>query len=183
MHTFQTVYDLILEHRESDEPDAILEALKSFDGKMVSTRILDKMPGGKDKWILERRYGMTHIKSREYYNNGGNSGISLLLAHTEASFPFNWNELESKNPAYFSGRRERNHARMEVMNNKEQLEKMASILNRIERAKSELIAAFAEFDTMTEYGAPFSQDNYELERACKMRVTPRGKSEERIQLV
>lgn len=182
MHTFQTVADLIQENWESDLPDTVLDCLRPLDGKMVTARILDKLPGGKDAWVLERQYGMTHLKSREYYNNGGNSGVSLLLAHTTASFPINVREIEEKNPAYFSARKERNHARIEVRNDKAALDKMASILNRIEKAKAELVIAFAAFDELTEYGAPFSQDRYEFERSAGMRVTPRGKGEERIQL-
>ena len=183
IHTFQTVHDLVQENWESELPDRVLEALRPLDGKMITTRILDKLPGGKEVWILERAYGMTHLKTREYYNNGGMSGISLYLGYREDSFPLDIKYLEEKNPAYFSGRKRRNHTRMEVMNTKAELEQMAAVMNRIEQAKAELQAAFDEFDKLTDYPeGRFNQDRLKLEKACGMRITPYHSGETRIDL-
>jgi len=183
MHTFNSVSELIRENWESEEPDKILQALRPMDGKQVTTRILDKLPGGKERWRLRRQYGMTHLEENSYWRTDGNHGISLLMAHTEASFPLNVNELEQKNAAYFSGRRERNHKRMEASHTRELLEKMADAMNKIERAKAALQAGMAEFDALTAYGEPFSQDQYELERACGIRgKIDRSRGEERIRL-
>jgi hypothetical protein len=167
-HTFQTVADLLQENWESDLPDKVMEALRPFDGKMVTTRMLEKLPGGKGQWVLERAYGMTHIKNRDYWMTHGNAknGVSLLLGHTEASFPFEWAKLAEKNPAYFSGRKERNHARMGARNTKDLLDRMAAAMNRVERANLELEAARKEFEELAGYGQPFAPDRYRLEDEC-----------------
>lgn len=172
-HTANTVADLIQEHWESDLPDAVLEALRPLDGKPVTKRLLDKLPGGKDVWILERAYGMTQIKNRVYSQSQGSAkgGISLLLAHREDAFPLDVNKVEKENPAYFSGRRERNHARMEARNNRELLQQMADVMNDAERAQAALANARKCFEALAGYGEPFSPDRYDLERACGLDET------------
>jgi hypothetical protein len=65
-HDFNTVSELIQDNWESEIPDRVLTALRPLDGKPVTKRLLDKLPGGKDEWILERAYGMTHIKNKVY---------------------------------------------------------------------------------------------------------------------
>lgn len=171
MHTFNSVSELVFDNWESDLPDKVLAALRPLDGKPVTKRILDKLPGGKHEWILERAYGMTHIKNKAYVDSHGSQkgGVSLILDWREDAFALNVNFVEEKNPAYFSARRERNHARMEVRNNKQLLDEMAAIMNRIESAKAEFEAAKAEFKSLADYGEPFHQDYFELERACGLR--------------
>ena len=170
-HTFQTVSDLVQENWESDLPDAVLEALRPLDGKNVTTRILDKLPGGRDKWILERAYGMTHLKNKVYAFSQGSErgGVSLILDWREDSFPLDIRKVEEKNPAYFSARKERNHKRMEARNTKELLDKMATAMNRVEAAKAEFEKAKAHLESLTEYGAPFEPDRYAIEGACGLR--------------
>lgn len=169
-HTCNTVADLVQERWESEIPDTVLDALKPLDGKPVTKRLLAKLPGGETEWILERAYGMTHLKNRAYVKTQGNNGISLLLDWKTDAFPLDVREVEKRNPAYFSARKERNHARMEVRHNRELLSKMATILNRIEQAQKEIADAKAEFEELVAYGKPFAQDRHALERACGLRT-------------
>lgn len=170
-HTFNSVANLIQDNWESEVPDAVLEALRPFNGKPVTKRLLDKLPGGKDAWLLERAYGMTHIKNKIYaYSHGSEKGgISLLLDWREDAFALDVNKVEERNPAYFSGRRERNHKRMEARNNRELLQKMADVMNEAERAQRALANAKEHFKALAGYGEPFSPVQYELERACGLR--------------
>lgn len=169
MHTHQTVHDIIQGRWESDEPDKILEVLRQMEGKMLTTRILVKMPGGRDRWRLRREYGMTHLETWEYTRTQGNGGISLLLDWREDSFPIETAKIEERNTAYFSARRARNHTRMEAMNTKPLLDQMAAAMNHMERAMQELQEARATFEALADYGQPFNPDQYELERACGWR--------------
>lgn len=68
------------------------------------------------------------------------------------------------------------------MNDKLLLQRMATVLNRVEAAKAELKAAIAAFDELTEYGEKLYPDRFEFERVAGLRVTPRGSGETRIQL-
>jgi hypothetical protein len=175
-HTHQTVRDILQANWESDLPDKVLDALRPLDGKPVTKRLLDKLPGGKEEWILERAYGMTQLKNRAYvdHSGSGKGGVSLLLDHREDAFPLDVARMVEKNPAYFSARVERNHARMEAMNTKPLLDAMANVMNRIEQAAAELIAAKEAFEVLTEYGKPFRPDNFDLERACGLRKESNG---------
>jgi len=89
---------------------------------MLSTRVLDKMPGGKAVWRLRKEYGMTHLETLTYTRSGGSEGMSLLLDWKVTSFPVDVKAIEERNAAYFSARRQRNHSRMEAMNTKSRLD-------------------------------------------------------------
>lgn len=170
-HTRNTLAALIQERWESDLPDRVLEALRPFNGKQITSRLLDKLPGGKDEWLMFRHYGWTEIVTRNYHMSQGNHGTRLILARSESAVPLDLAFVESDNPAYFSGRRERNHARMEARNDGARLDKLAAVMNRIERLQAELAEARADFETLTGYGEIFNPDRYELERACGLRET------------
>lgn len=166
MHTRQSVSNLIQEQVESDLPDKILEALRPFDGKPVTKRLLDKLPGGRAEWRLRRDYGMTHIETIDYWRSRGNKGFSFLLGYSEDAFPLNLLFMEERNPAYFDGRRARNHSRMEVVNNKKLLDEMATAMNCVVEAKAALKDATEKFNKLAGYGEPFHADWLLLEKAC-----------------
>lgn len=168
-HTKTTIAALIQASWESDLPDRVLDALRPFDGKPITTRLLEKLPGGKDTWTMLRNYGWTEIETRDYHRSSGNTGMRLILARSESSVPLDLAFVEADNPAYFSGRRERNHARMEARNDGDRLDKLAATMNRIEYLQAELAKAQAEFNALVEYGEVFNPDRYELERACGLR--------------
>jgi hypothetical protein len=165
-HTRHTLSDLIQQHWESDLPDQIIEALRPLNGKMITTRLLDKLPGGKEAWILSRNYGWTELDSRTYRSSQGNKGVHLILARSEASVPLDLAVVESENPAYFDARRKRNHARMEARNDGGRLDALAATMNRIESLQAQLDSAVSDFDALTEYGTVFHQDMYTLRKAC-----------------
>lgn len=161
-HTIHTVAALIKSRWESDEPDQVLHALRAFDGKNITTRMIDKLPGGKERWYLRREYGMTHICTRDYGRSGGEIGYSFMVAHTEASVPFSSVDFESRNACYFSARRERNHKRMEAVNDRDMLQEMADTLNDLDSAQRALTMASERFDVLTGYDATFSPDRFAL---------------------
>jgi hypothetical protein len=170
-HTRQSVSDLLQDRWESDLPDRILEALKPFHGKPITTRLLDKLPGGRDEWRMRREYGWTRIENMPYIRTHGRdrNGVSIILARSEASVPLDLAFVEQDNVAYYLGRRERNHARMEARNDAAKLDAMASVLNRIEALNAAREAVLKDFEQLAGYGEIFNPDKYELERAAGLR--------------
>ncbi len=170
VHTFQTVHDLIQSQYESDLPDRVLQALRPFDGKDITTRILAKMPALPGvTWRLKRNYGWTTLETSTYCTPEGyanKTSLSLMLVRTEASVPLDTAWVERENPAYFSARVERNHARMEAMNTKPTLDACADAMNRVQAAIAETRAAMASLAALTEYGSTLYPDHYDIERAC-----------------
>lgn len=169
--TYQTVHDLIQAGWESDLPDRVLQALRAFEGKPITTRLESKMPalpnGG--TWRLIRHYGWTVIQSSTYgtpegYANG--TSCELMLARSEASVALDTAWVEKENPAYFSARRERNHARMEAMNTKETLDACALAMSRADAAICYARKALAELEALTGYGTNLHPDSYAIQRAC-----------------
>jgi hypothetical protein len=170
MHTKESVSKLLASRWEDqDTPDKVLTALHCYEGKNITTRILDKLPGGKDKWRLRRQYGMTHLVTLDYLRSEGNQGISLLLAHTETSFPFDAADMVKRNPAYFDAAKDRNRRRMEARNDAAALDKMAFALNQVEDALAALTQAKDNLEALTEYHSVFAPDKYEFERICGLR--------------
>jgi hypothetical protein len=170
-HTMHTVRELLQAEWESDLPDKVIEALRPQDGKNVTTRLLDKLPGGKEVWHLRREYGMTHIVNEAYRRGDYRNGVSLLLYHSEASLSLDLKHVQEKNPAYFSARLERNHARMEAMNTRETLEAIAAAMNAAEVAIAQLLEANARVEALTEYGTTLHPDRYDILKACGLSDT------------
>lgn len=168
MYTHQDIHDLIQNAWENDLPRKVEQVLRQNEGKMLTARILDKLPGGKDVWRLRREYGMTNIENRDYYLTHGNSknGVSILCDWRIDSFPIETDKIVKNNAAYFEARDARNHARMESMNTKPLLDKMAAVMNKAERAWQQLQEAKAEFEELAGYGQPFAPDRYDLEKLC-----------------
>lgn len=167
--TRQLIHDTLQEEWESDLPDKVLEALRAFDGKPITTRMLAKLPEG-HTWHLRRQYGMTHLVNDAYIREDYSKGLNLLLCHTESSVPLDIRQVEERNPAYFAGRRERNHSRMEAMNTREDLDRMARVLNQVHCAIAELDAATRELEKLTGYGKRFAADQYTWERLAGLRT-------------
>ena len=168
--TAHDVSEFVAEHTETDLADRVLAALKSQHGKRITTRIVEKMPGGKDRWSLRRQYGMTHLENQKFghdgrYENG--DGLSLLLGHFESAQPLDSTNIEALNPAYFLGRQKRNHIRMETRNTRETLGAAASAINRLLSARDELKSAEEELDALTTYNQPLSPDKHALAQAMK----------------
>lgn len=179
--TSQDVSDIIHAGWESDMPDKVLEALRPYDGKVITTRLLPKLAQATGlEWRLRRQYGMTHLETVDYGRSSGHTGYSLLVSHTESSTPLNLRDIEERNPTYFSGRRERNHARMEAMNTRDTLDTAADTLNSLRDAYERLTAAYAAWETLAGYGTPLNADKYALERHTGIRETASGGPMKRI---
>jgi hypothetical protein len=160
------MHDLIQDQWESDLPDRILAILKTMEGKAITTRLLDKLPGGKDTWRLNRHYGWTDLQNREYNNGDYKNGCSLMLARSEGAVPIDTAWIEKENTAYFDARKKRNHARMEALNTAETLDAIAIALNCAERAIAQLFHAQETIEKLTEYGSTLEPDRYNFLRAC-----------------
>src|SRR5687767_1157643 len=109
-HTRQSVSDLIQSRWESDLPDKVLDALRPLEGKAITTRLLDRLPGRKENWRLERHYGWTSLQTKGYGRDWvkEDESLDIMLVRSEASMPLDLAWVEENNPAYFKGRRERN---------------------------------------------------------------------------
>jgi hypothetical protein len=168
--TAVTMHDVnALIQYESNEPDAILAALRPYAGKPITKRLLDKLPGGSDRWRLRREYGMTHLATMDYIRTQGNAGMSFLMAYSESAVPLDLDFFVKRNECYFSAREERNHARMEAKNTRETLESAAAVLARVRAAIAEMNAAVEAFDTLTACGTTLYPDRYDLETAAGLR--------------
>lgn len=178
-YTAGAVRELISKQWESDLPDRVIDALRPFHGKPITTRILAKLPALPNgaTWRLVRNYGWTALETSTYCKPEGyadKTSVNLILARSEASVPLDVEYVAGNVPmggnsygencAYFSARRERNAKRLEAQNDQELCKKMADSLNRYAAAIEELNAAREEFDGLTEYGTPFNADRYTLEK-------------------
>ena len=170
LFTHHEVRELIQANWESDLPDRVLQALRAFDGKPITTRLESKMPQiAGVEWRLIRHYGWTVIQSSTYgtpagYQNG--TSCELMLARSEASVPLDTAWVEQENTSYFSARRERNHARMEAMNTKETLDACAFAMNQVVDAVAAARQAIANLNALSDYGTTLYPDHYSIEKAC-----------------
>lgn len=167
IHTFQTVHDLIQSRWEPDTADKAIDALRSSDGKPITTRLAAKLEGiGGQSWRLRREYGMTALVSSDYDRGKFDTGIKLFLCHSEGSIPLDLTAVIKGNSAYFSARVERNHARMEAMNTRATLDAIAAAMNAAERAIEAIVVAQAVVAELTQYGTTLNPDSYAIEKAC-----------------
>jgi len=170
-HTPESVAEEVADSMEPQTAEDVLEALKKCDGQAITTRLLDKLPGGRVEWRLSRQLGWTEIKNRAYVNSSGASpqGICLMLARSEASVPLSVAWVERENPAYFAGRRERNALREKALADKQLLTRAAFLFNEIEDINAKRRAKTKEFAVLVEHREPLSPVKYKLERVCGLR--------------
>lgn len=158
--TAATVRALLTSKIESDFPDHVLAALKTKNAKPLTKKILEIMPEDPSKsgWYLNRNYGMTHLETYSYARNAGKFGYSFLMAYTESSGLIDVQFVEERNPSYFSGRRERNTARAELLSSDRKLEEIAVLMNRA----AEVVMAVFVLDQSLSNGP----DSYAIRTAC-----------------
>jgi hypothetical protein len=175
-HTLDTLTALIRKNIEPGTAELVLDALRVIDGQLITTRVLDKLPGGRVEWRLSRQMGYTEIRNRAYISSQGSSpdGVCLTLARSEASVPLLTTWVERENPAYFAGRRERNALREKALSDPPMLSKLAALMNEIEEINARLACAETRFSEFVDYGQPCHPDKYDLERACGLREAKRG---------
>jgi hypothetical protein len=166
-HTVSSVLAFLESQLESNGPDAVLAVLVERNGKPLTKRLLAKLPGGEERWLINDHAGMTHLVERGYLRSNGNRGMSLLMAYDVKNITIDSTWVEEHNPAYFKGRRERNAERNFALRNPSMAALMAERLNAYADAKVKLDEAKAALDEHIDH--VFSADRYEWERMCGAR--------------
>ena len=167
--TAATVRDFLLAHKESEEPEAVLAVLNAHDGKPLTKRLLAKLPGGEERWLIRQVANMTSLEDRDYLRSQGNAGFHFLMAYQLTNVRVDATWVEEHNAAYFGARRKRNEWRDAAQTSEGHCRAMASALAGYAAAKAQLDAAKAALDDLTEHGSPFSPDQYDWERLCGAR--------------
>jgi hypothetical protein len=170
-HTADTLAALIASRIEPDAAERVLTALTAANGQLITTRLLDKLPGGRVEWRMRREMGNTSIRNRAYLQSRGDSldALDLTLASSESSVPLDVSWVEQQNSYYFAERRKRNADRAEAVQNRAMLGKLAIIMNEIVDLRHRLAVAKTAFVAFVDTGTPCYPDRYELERACGLR--------------
>jgi len=170
-HTAESLTALIASRLEPDNAERVLEALKPLHGTLITTRLLDKLPGGRVEWRLSRHHGWTELANRAQQSTRGDSpdAVNLILARSEVSVPLDVPWVERENSRYFAGRRERNALRAQAVADKPMLTRLAFVMNEIEDLQHKLKFAKKTFAAFVADGEPCHPERYELERACGLR--------------
>lgn len=170
MHTAGTLAKLIAHDIEPDHAERVLTALQPLNGQLITTRLLDKLPGGRVEWRLTRDLGKTHVKNRAYISTKGDAAeaLDLTLAPSEASVPLDVAWVEHANAWYFEQRRARNAHRQAAIADTPLLSRLAFVMNEIEDLHHKLAFAKTQFVAFVE-DEPLCVERYTLERACGLR--------------
>ncbi len=129
MKTKQNISDA-LNYEDVDTPEAIAAVMQQEDGKKLTVRLLDKLPGGRDRWYIKREFGMTHLCER----SRAKRRFRFLLAHTDGPTEIDSRQLRELNPCYFAAAVARNKKRMVIKNNADELQAIANSVNRLDQA-------------------------------------------------
>lgn len=157
------VLETLAANRESEEPDAILAVLKAHDGKQLTVRLLDKLPGGSERWHISKSAGMTHLTEWRYTRTGGREGMSFLMAYSTTSVVIDAAWVEEHATCYFSARRERNAKRDRVLTGPDRdtiADVMSTRINAVLTARMRLEHALQELGEWTGYDKLLSPDQY-----------------------
>jgi hypothetical protein len=152
---------------EPETAEDVLAALKPLEGHAITTRVLDKLPGGRVEWRLTRELGTTELRNRAYVR-GQKEGVCLTLAKHESNV-LSTAFIEQENPEYFQRRRTRNALRAKALQNIELLERIVVIFNEIEELSWKCALAKKQLAVLVSPGEPFAPDRYDLERAVGLR--------------
>jgi len=109
---------LVRSRLESNEPqDTILEVLRKYDGKRLTTRHAEKINQAIPALDcrISKRYGMTAIEWGNYWSSGGTTGGSLHMAHCDINVVIDVAFILEKNKAYFSAKDTRNETRQKAL--------------------------------------------------------------------
>ena len=165
--TPEMVRETLHARMESDMPEAVLEVLKTEDGKQLTKRLLAKLAGGEAEWRLRFEAGMAHLETWTYCRSQGKTGICLLLAYATKSVTIDAAWVEEHNAGYFAARRLRNAERKTTLQSPLSCGLLAEKLNRVARAREELAKAEVELSELTGYGKAFGPDQYTWEALVK----------------
>ena len=156
-------------HRESEEPEVVLAVLRAEDGKPLTKRLLPKLPGGEERWLIRQVAGMTCLEDRDYLHSQGKEGFHFLLAYQLKNVKIDAAWVEEHNAAYFGARRARNERRDAAARDPALCAGMADAMNAYAAAKVALTDAKARLDEFTDLDAEFAPDRYDWERLCGAR--------------
>ena len=165
--TTETVRETLKARMESEVPEAVLEVLKAENGKLLTKRLLAKLPGGEAEWRIRAEAGMAHLETWTYCRSGGKTGICLLLDYCMKNVIIHAAWVEEHNAAYFAARRVRNTEREAALRNQLACGLLAEKLNRVAKAREELAKAEVELHELTGYGKAFGPDQYTWEALVK----------------
>jgi hypothetical protein len=153
-HTPDSVKEIIAKNIEPETAEEVLAALKALDGQLITTRVLDRLPGGRVEWRIHRQLGGVEIRNRAY-TRGQVHGVCLTL--TKIGDVIHSKVIERENPEYFKRRRARNEARAQALQNTHLLQRLAVLFNEVEElqgkarfAKKQLAVFVGEFPDLEE---------------------------------
>lgn len=157
--TANDVLRMVSENAEpSSVPASVLAVLKREDGKLLTKRLLAKLPGGESNWRIRHVAGMTYLDSMDSVRSGGSSGYSFFLAYAEKNVTIDVPFVLDRNAAYFGARETRNARRAQV--DPGAARTMADALNAVADARAKLALAEEALDELTETDSPFGPDRY-----------------------
>jgi hypothetical protein len=162
-HTADTIATIIRQNIEPDTAEEVLVALKQLDGQLITSRLLDKLPGGRVEWRLHRQLGELEIRNRAYIHEK-REGVRLTLAQNNAN-TVSADFIEEKNPHYFKDQRARNHMRAKALADHALLERVAVLFNEIEAINTKRALAHKQFAVIV-HSEPLFPDRHDLARAC-----------------
>lgn len=162
-HTAASVAEIVRKNFEPRDAEEVLNALRPFHGQVITIRLLDKLPGGRVEWRIQRQLGRVELKNRAFLKDS-RTGLSLTLAKA-GSERLDADRLERENPEYFARRRERNALREQALTNAALLERVALLFSEIEELNQKRAVALRQFAVFVQPGEPLHPDRLELQRA------------------
>lgn len=115
-YTADMVRGLLQSRLEDEETPAAIKTLwEKNEGKLLTKRILSKLPDGEMRWRISHSAGMTHLEEWIYTRTGGREGHSFLLSYETVNVHISTRNLTEYNVAYFDARTKRNAERRAAM--------------------------------------------------------------------
>lgn len=159
--TIEDVKDLIFKNIEDvDTPMMVIEALRPYEGKKITKKILEyvKNVGIGQNYYPPSGYSDRYklvicTEKKDYDFTIGCNGVSQNIK-------INIEYILQSNPAYFSAATKRNNDRASSLQNHEHLNKMAEIINTINKA-------VYNFKSMTKYGEELYTSRNDLRKLVK----------------
>ena len=164
--TADDIRNLVSESIEPTKPLEVLEWLKRYVGKPITTRIEKAINEAfpREDFKLIRAYGMSQLENGVYRRlryspsmqkdrKNWKGSMTILLAHSEAAVPLQEVYLTEHNRQYTHGTPERNADRTACLEDTQLAERLANAINAYHAAGEELKEAMK----------PFSTDSYHIE--------------------
>lgn len=166
--TADQIRDFLVSNMESEEPDVIIEIIKTkLNGKLLNVRQLEFFPGGSNRWKIRKQFGMTHLETKNYGNGKyEKDAFSFILGWAELNVVWDWKLIYEKNGQHFCGRIDRNKKRKEAIYSIEELTKIATVMSEASRIRKELTVIANRFEEVLGYGTPGNPEQYDFMKMC-----------------